>query len=339
MKKYIHSVTASLILSLALLLSAGCGLSGSSGEKPVSDTGFYLDTVVTITLYGVQDDSLIRDCFSLIADYESVLSRTREGSDVWKINHSQGAPTEVSKDTASLIQTALHYAEISKGSFDITIAPVTDLWNFEGEGEHSLPDQTQLSEALTHVDYRNIILDGTTVTLKDPEAAIDLGGIAKGYIADRLKEYLLDKGVSAGLTGGLIDLGGNLLTIGTKPGNTLWKLGVRKPFAETAAELSATVTVRDLSLVTSGTYERYFEKDGTLYHHILNKETGLPADTGLSGVSVLSPSSTDCDALSTTCFLLGPDKGMELIETLEDTEALFITEDGALLRSSGFPEQ
>lgn len=339
MKKNCKFVIASLILSLALLLSTGCNLSVSSKSQPVSGTGFYFDTVVKITLYGVTDDSLIQECFSLMADYESLLSRTREGSDVYNINHSHGKPIEVSEDTASLIKIALHYAEISDGAFDITIAPATDLWDFEGEGEHALPDPEQLSKALAHVDYRNIELDGSTVTLKDPEAAIDLGGIAKGYIADRLKEFLMDGSAASGLTGGLIDLGGNLLTIGTKPDNTPWKLGIRKPFAETASELSATVTVSDLSLVTSGTYERYFEKDGTLYHHILNKETGYPANTALSSVSILSGSSVDCDALSTTCFLLGLDKGMELIESLEDTEALFIAENGDLYRSSGFPSE
>ena len=333
MKKYMKFAAASLILSLSLLLSAGCCLSGTRKEEPVSDTGFYFDTVVKITLYGVKDDSLIRECFSRMAEYESMLSRTREGSDVWNINHSQGLPTKVSADTAALIKTALYYAEISDGAFDITIAPVTDLWSFEGEGEHDLTDPEKIKEALTHVDYHQIELDGSIVTLKDAKAAIDLGGIAKGYIADRLKEFL----VSQGITSGIIDLGGNLLTIGEKPDGTPWKLGVRKPFAQTASELAATVTANGLSLVTSGTYERYFEKDGTLYHHILDKNTGYPAKTGLSSVSILCGSSVDGDALSTACFLLGPDRGMVLIESLENTEALFITGDGNLRRSSGFP--
>ena len=331
MKKHHKFTCASLLFSLALSLT-GC-TSGATSKEPVSDTGFYFDTVVSITLYNVENDDLIQDCFSLMADYEAMLSRTRENSDVWNINHSQGEPVEVSADTASLIETALHYAEVSGGAFDITIAPVTDLWDFQGEGEHALPAPEELEEAISHVGYENIVLNGTTVTLKDPEAALDLGGIAKGYIADRLKAFLVSKGV----TSGFIDLGGNLLTIGVKPDGSNWKMGVRKPFAQTTSELCATVSIADDSLVTSGTYERYFEMDGTLYHHILNKETGYPVSNGLTSVSIISSSSVDCDALSTTCFLLGLEEGLELIESLEDTEALFITEDGTLHRSSGFP--
>lgn len=327
------------LLLLSLLLPTGCGRSASPGEEPVSDTGFYLDTTVTLTLYGVPDDALIQSCFALIEEYEARLSRTRPGSDVWNINHSQGEPVEVSPDTAELIRTALSYSDLSHGAFDITIAPVTDLWDFQGDGPHSLPDSRQLEEALTHVGYHNLLVDGSSVTLTDPKAAIDLGGIAKGYIADRLKEFLLSEGPKNGLTGGIIDLGGNILTVGSKPDQSPWRIGVRKPFGETARQLAATVTGSDVSLVTSGTYERYFELEGTLYHHLLDPQTGYPADTGLSGVSILSDSSMDCDALSTTCFLLGLDQGMALIESLEDTEALFITEDGELHRSSHFPKE
>lgn len=334
MKNCTKFFRAILLISLTILL-AGCSLSASYKDPAVSGTAFYFDTVVKITLYNEKDDSLIQECFSLMADYEAMLSRTKEGSDVWNINHSDGAATEVSNDTIALLETALHYAEVSQGAFDITIAPVTELWSFEGEGEHALPEPAELQEALSHVDYKNIEINENTVTLKDPEAAIDLGGIAKGYIADRLKEFL----VSRGVTSGFIDLGGNILTIGKKPDGSAWKMGVRKPFAETADQLSATVMLVDDSLVTSGTYERYFEKNNILYHHILNKATGYPADTGLSSVSILTSSSVDCDALSTTCFLLGLENGMKLIESLEDAEALFITEDGTLHRSTGFPDR
>lgn len=329
MKKYPLFLTALLLT----LLLGGCTPSSSSPKDVVSDTGFYFDTVVTITLYHAED-SLIQECFTQMEAYESLLSRTREGSDIWNINHSQGKTVTVSPTTASLLETALSYAKLSNGVFDPTIAPVTDLWDFQGKGSHSLPEASELEEALRHVGYETVCLEGTSVTLSDPKAAIDLGGIAKGYIADRLKEFL----VSNGVTSGLIDLGGNLLTIGSKPDGTPWKLGIRKPFAQTSSELCAAVSVSDESLVTSGSYERCFELDGTFYHHILEPDTGYPASTGLSGVSILSPSSVDCDALSTICFLLGLEDGIQLIESLEETEALFITEDGTLHRSSGFPE-
>jgi thiamine biosynthesis lipoprotein len=268
-----------------------------------------------------------------MADYEAMLSRTVEGSDVWNINHSNGEPVEVSGETASLIETALTYCDLSGGRFDIAVAPIVDLWNFHEDGDHTLPDDDVLAEALTHIDYHNVTVDGTTVTLQDPDAGIDLGGIAKGYIADRLKDYI----VSQGVTSGLINLGGNTLTIGQKPGGKDWKLGIRKPFGETASDLIAILSVNDDSLVTSGNYERYFEKDGIIYHHILDPDTGYPAQTGLQSVSILSDSSADGDALSTTCFLLGAEDGLALIESLDGIEALFVTDEQEIIRSSGFP--
>lgn len=322
-------------LALALLLG-GCTqmpAGAASLDDKISDTSFFLDTVVTVTLYQKDAKPLIEECFTLMNDYENMLSRTREGSDVWNINHSGGEPVTVSEETAGLIEKALHYAGLSGGAFDPTIAPVVSLWDFQGEGEHTLPDENELSEALTHVGYENVELDGTTVTLKDPDASIDLGGIAKGYIADRLKDYLTSQGVECGL----IDLGGNILTIGRRPDGKEFTIGIRRPFAS-AADLIETVTVDGRSVVTSGTYERYFEKDGVLYHHILNPEDGYPFDNGLTSVTILSDQSVDGDALSTTCFTLGLEDGMELVESLDGIDAMFITEDMELHKSSGFPE-
>ena len=326
------SFTILISIMFPVLALAACKHAGSYSQGGISETGFYLDTVVTLTVYGTEDKSILQGAFSLIADYESMLSRTREGSDIWNINHSAGTPTEVSAETISLLQTALNYCELSDGAFDITIAPVTDLWDFHGEGSGNVPDQEQLAEALSHVNYKNIKITGNTVTLSDAQAAIDLGAIAKGYIGDRIKDFLLSKGIASGM----VNLGGNVLVIGEKPDSSLWKIGIRKPFSEDGSELSAVVSAADQSVVTSGTYERYFIKDNILYHHILDPKTGYPAQTGLSSVSILSDSSTEGDALSTTCFLLGPEKGMNLIEKTNGVEALFITEDGELLYSSGF---
>lgn len=321
-----------IITMLSVLTLTACSATGSYSAGGISQTEFYLDTVVTLTVYETEDKSILQDAFSLIADYESMLSRTREGSDIWNINHSAGTPTKVSAETISLLQTALNYCELSDGAFDITIAPVTDLWDFHGEGSGNVPDQEQLAEALSHVNYNNVKITGNMVTLSDPRAAIDLGAIAKGYIGDRVKDFLLSKGI----TSGMINLGGNVLVIGEKPDGSLWKIGIRKPFSKDGSELSAVVSAADQSVVTSGTYERYFIKDNTLYHHILNTQTGYPARTGLSSVSILSDGSAKGDALSTICFLLGPEKGMDLIEKTDGVEALFITEEGELLYSSGF---
>lgn len=321
------------VLMLAALTGCSKIQSYRAENNMITDTDFYFDTVVTLTLYGTDDTSILDACFQEMARYEALLSRTREGSDIWKINHSHGTPVEVSDLTIDLLLLALHYSELSEGIFDPTIASVVSLWNFTENPEKLLPDQKEIDEALSHVDYRNIQINGNTVTLLDPAASLDLGGIAKGYIADQLKAFLTDKGI----TSALINLGGNNLALGTKPNDQPWKIGIQKPFG-TASDLVTVLSINGQSVVTSGNYERYFEKDGQIYHHILDTQTGYPVQNHLQGVTILSDSSADGDALSTTCFALGLEKGMELIETLPDIEALFITDDGQLHRSSGFPD-
>lgn len=315
----------------ALMAGGGCALAQPSDDY-ISRTGFFLDTVVTLKLYDTDDESLLDECFALTAEYEELLSRTREGSDVWNINHSGGVPVEISQETADLLATALDYCELSGGKFDISVAPVVSLWNFTSqERAGEIPEDAALADALPHVDYRNITLDGTTVTIADPDASIDLGGIAKGYIADCLKDYLTGQGVASGL----IDLGGNMLTIGTKPDGSQWNIGIRKPFSQTG-ELITAVRCTDQSIVTSGTYERYFEKDGEIYHHILDPDTGYPIQNGLTSVTILSDRSMDGDALSTTCFTLGLTDGLALAESLDGIEAMFVTEDFQMHCTSGW---
>lgn len=326
--------TALSVLLCAFLLS-GCSRTAS----PVSQTGFYLDTVVTITLYdtGIRSsdadcEQTIEACFSLIDAYEHLFSATLEDSDIWKINHSGGRPVTVSDDTVSLLQSALHYAELTDGRVDPTVRPLSELWNFGSEGGAHVPDQSAVTEALSHVDYHTVRLEGNTVTLQDPHAAIDPGFIAKGYIADRLKEYLLSQGVESAC----ISLGGNVIAIGSKPDGQPYRIGIQKPFAAGGETVTA-ISMTDASVVSSGIYERYFYEDDILYHHLLDTQTGYPADTNIAGVTILAPTSVEADALSTTCYFLGMDAGMELIESLDGVEALFILTDGTLHRSGGFP--
>lgn len=306
----------------------GCG----SVRDPISKTGFFLNTVITITLYDTHKEQLLDECFSITSKYEDMLSRTKENSDVWNINHAGGEPVTVSDDTINLLKTALYYSELSQGKADLTIGAVNDLWNFTGEDAESqrLPDDDALSAALSHVDYRYISLSGNSVTVSDPEAVIDLGFIAKGFIADRIKEYLVSQGVRSAI----LNLGGNVLTIGSRPDGSPFRIGIQKPFADSGTT-AFTLSADDISIVSSGIYERYFELEGTIYHHILDTKTGYPLQNNLLQVTILSSSSTHGDALSTVCFVLGEDKGMELIESLDDTEAVFITSNGSILSSSG----
>lgn len=303
------------LLLLCLILS-GCSDSKSTIEK----TGFLLDTVITITLYGTEDEFILDNSFAICEKYEQLLSTTIPTSDIAQINDAGGQPVKVSEDTSYLIKKALYYSELSNGTFDITIAPLSSLWDFKDKKTIPAPDA--IEKNLPLVDYRTVQVEGDIVTLKNPKAAIDLGGIAKGYIADQIKEYLLSEGISSAL----INLGGNVLTVGEKADGSAWNIGIQKPFDEQNTAITS-VQLSDESVVTSGVYERFFEKNGKLYHHILNPATGYPFDNGLYGVTIISKSSMDGDALSTSCFALGLTEGMKLIQSLPDIEAIFITDD------------
>lgn len=313
-----------------LILASLCPFSLTGCQRNAAETtktGFYLNTIVSITLYDRSgEDPLFDEAMSLIGEYDSLLSKTAEGSDIYRINHADGSPVEVDARTAELLSIALSYASLSDGLVDPTIGTLSDLWSFGDTNEGIVPSREDIEEALSHIDYTKVKLSGNTVTLLDPKVRLDLGFIAKGYIADKLKEFLTKNGVE----NGIINLGGNVLTIGTKPDGSDYYIGVQKPFAETGTALT-TLTVRDRSLVSSGNYERYFEKDGILYHHILSTRDGYPVNSGLNGVTIISENSVDGDALSTLCFILGYEKGRKLIDSLPDTEAVFISDAGELI--------
>lgn len=318
-----------LLLGMIVFTMSGC----SKNFEPISKSGIYFDTVITITVYQEEHSELLDECFTLAEKYENLFSKTINTSDVYKINHSNGQSTVVDEETIYLLEKALSYASMTDGAIDPTILPLSDLWDFAEN--KTVPNTFDIASALSKVDYKNVVIDPSTntVTLKNPNTGIDLGFIAKGYIADKMKEYLLSQGV----TSALINLGGNVLTLGSKPDQSSYILGIREPFG--TGQSSANVSVKDKSLVTSGVYERYFYENDTLYHHILDTKTGFPVRSGLWSVTILSDSSMEGDAYSTMCFCLGLDEGMALIESTDGLEALFITESMELYYSSGFPRK
>ena len=320
--------TVSAVCVLSLLLLAGCAVSGGKNGEKVSDSAMLLNTVVTVTLYGTEDRTLIDECFDLCREYELIFSRTDERSELYRLNEQRSM--EVSDELLSLLTTALSYCEMSDGAFDITLGEVSALYGFSSASPR-VPEEGELSSAMSHVGWRHIIIDGSTVTIDEPETVIDLGAIAKGYIADRLREHIL----AAGHESAIIDLGGNILLVGSKPDGSDFRVGIQYPFEQERKSI-AVIAASDKSVVTSGVYERSFEENGVLYHHILSSETGLPVQNGLLAVSIVSSQSVDGDALSTACFALGLEKGLELIESLDGIEAVFVTEDYALHPSSGF---
>ncbi|MGN0412409.1 MAG: FAD:protein FMN transferase [Lachnospiraceae bacterium] len=335
MKKKSLQINIRPILFFLLTVLFSFCLGGCGNAEPVSRSDFYFDTIITITLYDAPSESLLDHCFEIASDYEQMLSKTVEGSDIWNINHSGGSEVSINRETYDLLSRAMYYARLTDGRLDLTIGTVSDLWNFSSENDtHKVPSDDKIREALTHVNYQNVVIkqngDQYTAALTDSKAQIDLGFIAKGYIADQMKQYLLSENVQSGI----INLGGNVLTLGSKPDKSSYKIGIKKPFKDDESPIEV-LSVVDKSVVTSGIYERYFYQDGQLYHHILDTGTGYPISNNLYSVTILSSSSMDGDALSTACLILGLDKGMELIEQTADCEAVFVTDDYRIYNTSG----
>lgn len=301
---------------LLLLLLPGCR--NAATQKPHSAVGYACDTVITITAYAPQEavDATLKIC----TDYDRVFSKTAEGSDIWNLNHANGVPVEVQPETADLLRLAVEIGEASGGAFDVTIAPASALWDFRSETP-VLPDADALRAAAARVDYRNILIEGNTVTLING-AELDLGAIAKGYIADRVAEYLRGEGVTAAC----INMGGNVVTIGSKPDGSAWTVGVRDPNGA-PDQSKAVLELTDASAVTSGTYERGFDLNGVRYHHLLDPKTGWPVQNGLASVTIVGNRSDICDALSTACFVLGEQDSRPLLEAY-GVRAIFLYSDG-----------
>lgn len=301
-----------LCIGLCLILLCSC----SAGY---TRTKFMLDTVCEITVPKGYEEASDK-AFDLALELEKLLSRTNQNSEIARLN-SSGELT-VSDHTAFLINKSLYYSGLSNGLFDITICPVSELWDFKSS---KIPDQTEIEKALGRVDYKKIRINGNEVSIND--AALDLGAIAKGYIADMSAKVLTDAGVEEGI----LNFGGNLVLIGNNKGKG-YTIGIQTPFQEGC---SAYVTLEDTGVATSGTYQRYVEKDGKIFHHILNSKTGYSADTDLDSATVICKNSVDADALSTICILLGKEKAAELIESIPDTEAVFIDKSGNLSYTDG----
>ena len=225
-RKKAHTYAMALISILIVSALEGC--SSPPKNESLSMTGIYFDTVVQIEVWDAQQ-TILDECEEICAQYEQLLSPTIETSEVSKINQAQGAPVTVSDETAQLIRLGIEYGEISQEKFDITIASATNLWDFRDNKEKEIPDAEALSEAVSHINYHSVKVDGNTVTLTDPEAKIDLGGIAKGYIADKLKEYLKNQGVEHAL----INIWEICLPSEDAPTDLISALGYKNPLQQT----------------------------------------------------------------------------------------------------------
>lgn len=346
------------VLVCPMLLFTGCGNitdadTSTTGNQPISISSIKLNTAIQITIYDSQDKSLLDDCLALCDRYELIFSRTNENSELYKLNHRKDTSDKdpnadeqtipypisgtadtwhISEDLASLLSQGLSITRESDGAFDIAIAPLTSLWDFTAE-DPKVPDDAAIQKALPLCSSDGVTIDGQDITLPSDDIQFDVGAIAKGYIADRMKDLLVKKGVKSAI----INLGGNVLCIGSKPDGTPFKIGIQKPFAD-RNETEAVMDITGKSVVSSGIYERCFKQNGKLYHHILNPKTGYPYDNSLISVTIISDQSVDGDALSTTCFALGLEDGLKFAEK-KGVQAVFITEDYELHYTDGFQDE
>ncbi len=321
----------SYLLFLIILLT---GCQPSTPPEPISKNLIALGTVITITIYDNNfGESLIELCFDEVKRLENLLSVNIENSDVSMLNSQAGiSEVRVSTNTMEVIKRGLYYGELSNGNFDITIGPLVNLWAI-GSNHAKVPTNDEIQKAFPLISYKKLMIneDNNTVFLPFKGMAIDLGGIAKGYIADRLIHFLSGNGCNSAI----VNVGGNVITLGQKPSGDLWKIGVQDP-NESRGTYKAVASIEgSLSVVTSGIYERYFIEDGIRYHHILSPYTGFPYENEIAGVTIFSELSTDGDALSTTCFALGLEQALILVESLENIEAVFIDHVGQIHKSSG----
>lgn len=320
-------------LVFVIFLTACNSSSNEVASEPLSRTEFLLGTVVKITLYDQQSEETLDLAMNKLKELEDTLSINKTGTLIDQINASSGiTPVVVDADTYKVIEEGLTYSSLTNGAFDITIGPIVKLWNI-GFPEARIPSSEEIESTLPLVDFNKVVLNpnDSSVYLTDKGMQLDLGGIGKGYAADEVATLLKEKGV----THAIIDLGGNIYALGDKPGNQLWTIGVQDPF-NPRGKIIGRLKTADKSVVTSGVYERFVEDEaGNKYHHILNPKTGYPYENQIAGVTIISNSSTDGDALSTAVFAMGVKEGIAFVETLDGVDAIFITLDSKVYTTSG----
>ena len=320
-------------LALVLFLTA-C----SSQQKVLTGNTFALDTLVELKLYSYPNkerDSLIDDTFDQMKQLENTLSMHVKGSDIDRLNQSAGKePVTVSDITYRVLQDSLFFSEKTDGLFDVTAGPLIKLWAIDPPDGH-YPSQQELDATLPLIDYHKInFLGDNRIELADQGMIVNLGAIAKGTIAEEMKTYLLSRGV----TSALINLGGNVLALGSKPDGSSFIIGIQDP-SSSRGEYLMSIQIDNESVVSSGDYERYFEYEGKIYHHILNPKTGFPAETNIKQVTIVTDNSQKADGLSTSVLLLGVQKGIQLVESLEGVEAILITKDHYIYFTEGLRDR
>lgn len=320
-------------LGLSIVLFSLTTCSGvQSGDRTAHTVSFFaMDTYMTFSAYGEGAEAALEQAKDTIMGLEGLWSVTAADSDIYAVNHGQGEPVAVEGKTEAILSFALSMAERTGGALDPTIYPVLTSWGFT-TGENRVPSEDEVKELLTYVGYDKVqVADGTV--LLEAGCMLDLGAVGKGYAGDEIVEVLKENGI----TSALLDIGGNIQTIGTKPDGSSWRVGLRDPFSGGALGV---ILAADQAVVTSGTYERYFVgEDGTKYGHILDPATGYPVDNGLASVTVIAGEGKLCDALSTSLFVMGLENAIEHWREHQDFDMILVTEDREIYLTDGIQDK
>lgn len=317
-------ITSALILMFFCLVTF---LSACKHQTHVIEDEVYaLNTIITFTVYDGNSEAIDK-AKAEIKRLEALLSVTDKNSDIYRINSSPDTFVNVSEDTLNLIKTSLTVSENTQGIFDITIYPAVKLWGFT-TSEYKVPADSELSEVKRNIDYKNIQLLETTQSVKIPNGTeLDLGGIAKGYVADKTAEVLINEGVNSAL----LNFGGNVRLIGSKPDGSDFKIGIKAPFSE---GYFGVLKAQNTTASTAGGYERYFESNGKRYHHILNPFTASPAESDIISATVVGEKGEICDALATSAFIQGSENLSELAERYPEYGFIALTDNSVYISES-----
>ena len=314
---------AGALALLVLLLLPLCGCAPQADTREI----FAMDTVMELTVYGSGAADRIRETAELLSGLEAKLSVTRADSEVARLN--AGKTVDLSKETAELLRRSLRLRDETGGALEPFLYPLTRLWGFT-TGDYRVPSDAEIAETLAGIRGGSYTLEGDTASLHG--LALDFGAVAKGYAGQLAAERLR----AAGVTSAILSLGGNVQTVGLKPDGSLWNVAIRDP--EDPEGYLGVLAVGETAVVTSGGYQRYFEEDGVRYIHILDPETGRPADAGLSSVTIVSADGLLADGLSTALYVLGLDRAEALWRDRSDFEAVLVAKDGAIYVTAGLAE-
>lgn len=330
MKKYVNNLISGVLTLTVFTSLAGCGQTSPSAEETHKQL-FAMDTIMTLTAYGENGQAGIDAATTEITTLAAMLDPQDAKSTVYAMNNAQGAAVEVPSQITDMLAAAAKVYGQTGGALDLSVYPLSKLWGFidlEQTGEGYVPTQAEIDECLKKLCFDKITVSDGSVTMPSG-AEVSFGAVAKGYASDKVMEAMS----AAGVANAVISLGGNVQTMGTKPDGSKWTVGVENP--NDTSSYIGTLSVGQTAVVTSGSYQRYFEKDGKTYHHILDPHTGYPADSGLKSVTILCSSGVTADCLSTAMFVLGTDKALEYWRTYGGFEMLMITTDDEIICTSG----